>query len=121
MFAVILIVSLATLISMLKLGTGIFWGSPKGERKDEQTPSDVTVVRASAGATGTLLDVAAAVEAPPVTRWRPLLVIPGLALALLSLAIGIFPEWLLELTQSAGESLADPSAYVSAVLEGGDS
>ena len=120
-FAVILMVSLATIISMLKLGTGIFWGSPKGERKDEQTPSDVTVVRASAGATGTLLDVAAAVEAPPVTRWRPLLVIPGLALALLSLAIGIFPEWLLELTQSAGESLADPSAYVSAVLEGGDS
>lgn len=118
---VVLVVSVGTLISMLKLGTGIFWGTSRGEREDEDMPSDVTVGPAPirAGATGTAIDVAAAVEAPPVTRWRPLLVIPGLALALVSLGIGVFPEWLLELTQTAGQSLADPSAYVSAVLDGG--
>ncbi len=116
---VVLVVSVGTLISMLKLGTGVFWGASKGERDDEETPSDVTMVPVGAGATGAAIDVAAAVEAPPATRWRPLLVIPGLALALVSLAIGIFPEWLLALTQTAGESLADPSVYVTAVLGGG--
>jgi len=117
---VVLLVSLGTLVSMLRLGSGVFWGLPKGERADEETPSDVTIdpgsAAARAGATGTALDVAAEVEAPLVTRWRPLLVVPGLALALLSLGIGLFPGWLLDLTQTAGESLNDPSTYVSSVL-----
>ena len=120
---VVLLVSVGTLMSMLKLGTGVFWGLPKGAREDEDTPSDVTVVADTtagrAGATGTAIDIAAAVEAPPMTRWRPFLVFPGLALALLSLGIGIFPEWLLDLTQTAGESLNDTAGYVTAVLGGG--
>jgi multicomponent Na+:H+ antiporter subunit D len=120
---VILVVSAGTLVAMLKLGSGVFWGLPKGEQADESTPSDVTMdpegLAARAGATGTAVDVAAAVDAPPVTVWRPLLVVPGLALALVSLGIGLFPEWLLELTNTAGESLNDPATYISAVLEGG--
>ena len=119
---VILLVSLGTLMSMLRLGSGVFWGLPKGERADEETPSDVTIdpesAAARAGATGTAIDIAAEVEAPVVTRWRPLLVVPGLALALVSLGIGLFPGWLLDLTQTAGESLNDPSTYVSSVLGG---
>jgi len=119
---VVLVVSVGTLISMLSLGSGVFWGYSRGELADEATPSDVDMdaegVAARAGATGTALDVAAAVAAPPVTVWRPLLVVPGLALALVSLGIGLFPEWLLELTASAGESLNDPATYVSAVLDG---
>jgi multicomponent Na+:H+ antiporter subunit D len=117
-FIVALVVSVGTLASMLKLGTGVFWGTPKGSRSDDDTPSDVTLGAVRVGAAGTVIDIAAAVEAPPATKWRPLLVFPGLALALISLAIGIFPEWLLLLADTAGESLADPSAYVSAVLEG---
>ena len=119
--AVALVVSLGTLVSMLKLGSGIFWGAPMGmrEEEDEETPSDITIGQQTVGATGVALDVAAATEAPPVTKWRPLLVIPGLALALLSLAIGLSPEWLLALTQTAGESLADPVTYVTSVLGGG--
>jgi multicomponent Na+:H+ antiporter subunit D len=119
---VILLVSLGTLMSMLRLGSGVFWGLPKGERADVETPSDVTIdpesAAARAGATGTAIDIAAEVEAPVVTRWRPLLVVPGLALALVSLGIGLFPGWLLDLTQTAGESLNDPSTYVSSVLGG---
>jgi multicomponent Na+:H+ antiporter subunit D len=118
-FIVALVVSVGTLGSMLKLGTGVFWGTPKGSRSDEEVPSDVTVGPVRVGAAGTVIDVAAAVEAPPATRWRPLLVVPGLALALISLGIGLSPEWLLSLSQTAGESLADPRAYVSAVLGGG--
>jgi multicomponent Na+:H+ antiporter subunit D len=117
-FIVALVVSVGTLASMLKLGTGVFWGTPKGSREDDETPSDVTLGSVRVGAAGTVIDVAAAVEAPLVTKWRPLLVFPGLALALISLAIGLFPEWLLVLADTAGESLADPSAYVTAVLEG---
>lgn len=122
---VVLLASVGTLISMLSLGSGVFWGSPKGEVVDESTPSDVDLdaegVAARAGATGTAIEVAAAVEAPPVTVWRPLLVVPGLALALVSLGIGLFPEWLLELTATVGDSLNDPATYVSAVLEGDQS
>ncbi len=120
-FAAALIVSVGTLGSMLKLGSGVFWGTPKGmrEEEDEETPSDVTVGPETVGATGVAIDVATAVEAPPVTRWRPLLVIPGLALALISLGIGLYPEWLLALSDTAGQSLSEPTAYVTAVLGGG--
>ncbi len=118
-FVVALLVSVGTLGSMLKLGTGVFWGDRSTPESDEMTPSDVSVVPVTVGAAGTTIDVATAVEAPPVTKWRPLLVFPGLALALVSLGIGLFPEWLLLLAATAGESLADPTAYVTAVLGGG--
>jgi multicomponent Na+:H+ antiporter subunit D len=119
--AVALVVSLGTLVSMLKLGSGVFWGAPMGGRdeSDDETPSDVTVGPETVGATGVAIDVAAATEAPPVTKWRPLLVIPGLALALVSLGIGLYPEWLLSLTDTAGRSLDDPVVYITAVLGGG--
>jgi multicomponent Na+:H+ antiporter subunit D len=117
-FIAILVVSVGTLAYMLRLGAGVFWGTPQGSRDDNEVPSDVTVGPVRVGAAGTVIDVAAAVEAPIVTKWRPLLVFPGLALALLSLAIGLSPEWLLALADTAGQSLADPAAYVSAVLEG---
>jgi len=117
-FVAVLVVSVGTLAYMLRLGAGVFWGTPRGSREDDEVPSDVTVGPVRVGAAGTVIDVAAAVEAPIVTKWRPLLVFPGLALALLSLAIGLSPEWLLALADTAGQSLADPAAYVSAVLEG---
>jgi multicomponent Na+:H+ antiporter subunit D len=120
-FIMVLVVSVGTMIYMLKLGAGIFWGAPAGSPTDTKTPSDVSLVPVRVGAAGTVIDVAASVEAPPVTKWRPLLVFPGLALALISLAIGIAPEWLLVLADTAGESLADPAAYISAVLQGGSS
>ena len=45
---------------------------------------------------------------------------PGLVLrmllALLSLVVGVAPGWLVDLSQTAGDGLADPSAYVEAVL-----
>lgn len=111
-FIVALVVSVGTLGSMLKLGTGVFWGKRATVADGDDAPSDVTSHPVAVGTLG----VATAVEAPPVTRWRPLLVVPGLALALVSLAIGLSPEWLLALADSAGQSLADPSSYVSSVL-----
>jgi multicomponent Na+:H+ antiporter subunit D len=109
-FIIALVVSVGTLGSMLKLGTGVFWGKRVEVESEDGAPSDVTATMAGS------LALATAVEAPPVTKWRPLLVFPGLALALVSLAIGLSPEWLLALADSAGQSLADPSNYVSSVL-----
>lgn len=87
-FAVALLVSIGTLMSMLKLGTGVFWGQ-RPERKLET-----------------------ASERP----WRASIVLPGLVLALVSLGIGLYPEPLLDLATAAGNSLSDPSAYVEGVL-----
>ena len=117
-FVVALVVSVGTLASMLKLGAGVFWETPKAASKEDGIPSDVTVGPVRVGAAGTTIDIAAAVEVPPATKWRPLLVFPGLALALISLGIGIFPEWLLMLSDTAGQSLTNPTAYITAVLEG---
>jgi multicomponent Na+:H+ antiporter subunit D len=87
-FAVALLVSIGTLMSMLKLGTGVFWG----ERPDH------------------------ALETASERPWRASIVLPGMVLALVSLGIGLNPEPLLDLATSAGNSLTDPSAYVEGVL-----
>jgi multicomponent Na+:H+ antiporter subunit D len=94
-FGVALLVSIGTLMSMLKLGTGVFWGQPHEELPDQSTGA--IAVRAR-------------------TRWGVGLVLPGLALAGVSLAIGVFPETLIALAETAGASLSDPAAYVEGVL-----
>ncbi|MDP2287865.1 MAG: monovalent cation/H+ antiporter subunit D family protein [Actinomycetota bacterium] len=91
-FWLALLVSVGTLVSMLKVGSGVFWGKAPG-------------VGASAGS-------APRGQGP----WQPGLVLPGLVLAGVSLAIGIFPGPLLELAATAGAGLSDPSTYVEAVL-----
>jgi multicomponent Na+:H+ antiporter subunit D len=101
-FAVVLLVSIGTLMSMLKVGGGVFWG----EAPASAEPSPVEPSRAE--------------PSPAVSRWRrgwPVaLVAPGLALALASLVIGVWPEPLLAVSQAAGSVLADPATYAEAVL-----
>jgi multicomponent Na+:H+ antiporter subunit D len=94
----LLVVSVGTLASMLKLGVGVFWGD---------TPEK--------GGGGDSADSRS--EGAPRTRGRAVaLAAPGLVLAMLSLVIGLSPEWLLSLAGTAADSLADPTAYVEAVL-----
>lgn len=102
-FAVALLVSIGTLMSMLKLGTGVFWGTPRGSDPDPDADADDT-------------DDPHETTDPHGRRWSLGLVVPGLALAVLSLVVGIAPEPLLALADSAGAALADPTAYVEAVL-----
>jgi multicomponent Na+:H+ antiporter subunit D len=94
---VALVVSVGTLMSMLKLGNGVFWG----ERPDP-LPGEREAARTD--------------EVPQRLRWSVALVAPGMLLALLSLVVGVAPGWLVDLSQTAGDGLADPSAYVQAVL-----
>lgn len=55
--------------------------------------------------------------APAPIGWT--MTVPLLLLTALVVAFGILPEQLLSLTQSAAESLADPSAYIHSVFPGG--
>ncbi|MBC7292155.1 MAG: monovalent cation/H+ antiporter subunit D family protein [Actinotalea sp.] len=109
-------VSLFTLLSMLKIWNGAFWG---------QDPAPVRQVALVSGQTESLPDVTdptgEAIPAPGVERaphplrvpWR--LVLPGAVLTLLSLSIGLGADVLLSLAQTAAEGLVDPTRYVEAV------
>jgi multicomponent Na+:H+ antiporter subunit D len=118
-FTVALLVSVGTLMSMLKLGAGVFWGEapPPGS---QPIPAAGRAGEAAAvhGPTAThgRAAVATLTPASDAGRWPAGLVLPGLLLALLSLAVGLFPEPLLTLAEQAGATLDDPSGYVQAVL-----
>lgn len=90
-FAIALLVSVGTLMSMLKLGNGVFWG-------DRPDPSPDEVGRD-----------------PHPRHWQAALVAPGLVLAMASLAVGVAPQWLIGLAETAAAGLASPEAYVEAV------
>ncbi len=129
-FATALLVSVGTMISMLKLGTGVFWGTrPEPRPQSLEVVVPVEVAPASRAGAGTLADAERDRRPdhdarPVILRWDrergwPVgLVAPGLVLALLSLAVGLSPQPLLALAQTAGQMLADPTAYVQGVLGG---
>jgi multicomponent Na+:H+ antiporter subunit D len=96
---VALVVSVGTLMSMLKLGVGVFWGNPP--------PSTQATTDA---------DDAPKPDGRRAAPWSAALVLPGGVLALASLAVGLAPDWLLALSDVAGAALADPGAYSEAVL-----
>ncbi|WP_308015579.1 proton-conducting transporter membrane subunit [Pseudonocardia sp. ICBG1293] len=85
-------VSVVTLLSMLKIWNGAFWGG------DAPEPDP------GAGA-GTVVALRVPVRA----------VVPALALGSLSLLLGLWAEPLLALSTVAGQGLADTAAYVGAV------
>jgi multicomponent Na+:H+ antiporter subunit D len=91
--AVAVAVSFYTLMSMVKIWNAGFWG--------EQA---VAVAGGSSdhvpdrGGTGTVIAG------------------PAVALAIVSVVLGVGAEWLYDLCRTAGELLADKSVYVDAVL-----
>lgn len=91
---VALVVSLITLMSMLKIWDAVF--SP---RRRIETPQPAARIRAA--------------------RRLPIpvsMVVPGAALALVTLSLGLGGELLYGLSMTAAEGLLDTSAYVEAVL-----
>jgi multicomponent Na+:H+ antiporter subunit D len=106
--AVAVVVSLFTLLSMAKIWLGAFWGeTPVLTRR-------TAVVAGGAGDEPPPLP--AARSAPLPLRTRVGLVGPALTLALVSLAAGFGAEWLYQLSETAGELIADKSTYIDAVL-----
>jgi multicomponent Na+:H+ antiporter subunit D len=88
---VLLVVSLLTLFSMMKIWSAVFWSPVEGD---------------------------APAEAHPVGRLGgpPLMVVPTIALAVLSVAIAVAAGPLYDLSQRAAVDLLDTSAYTQAVL-----
>lgn len=85
------LVSLLTLVTMVKMWNGMFWLSGNGsEEKNEP-------VRAT-------------------TRIAPTLAAPGLILALVSIVLGVGAQPLLSLSRRAAAGLVDTGPYVSAVM-----
>ncbi|OLT46218.1 cation:proton antiporter [Saccharomonospora sp. CUA-673] len=93
---IMLVVSIITLLSMLKIWSGVFWGK---NSESEDAP-------AGGGAVLT--------EAPPRVEAR--LAAPAVVLAAITLSLGIGAELLLSLSETAAAGLLDPSAYLEAVI-----
>lgn len=90
-----ILVSLVTLLSMLKIWAGVFWGT---------TPQD----------TGPAPEPGAVRSETP-RRIGLALASPALVLAGVTVGLGIGAEMVLSLSQTAAQGLLDPSAYVEAV------
>jgi multicomponent Na+:H+ antiporter subunit D len=87
---VAVVVGLLTLLSMIKIWNGAFWGH-NGDATWDDIPDQ------------------------PVTRVRTALVAPALVLAAFSVILGLGGQALLEATETAANGLLDTSAYVTAV------
>jgi multicomponent Na+:H+ antiporter subunit D len=105
---VVIVVSLITLLSMLKIWAGTFWGTPK-PRKDVDDDGDDSTV-ASSGAKSSV-----AVATWPRSRIGIGLIAPALLLAAVTLGLGLGAQGLLFLTDIAATQLIDTSGYVQAV------
>ncbi|WP_037144013.1 monovalent cation/H+ antiporter subunit D family protein [Rhodococcoides fascians] len=96
---VVIVVSLITLLSMLKIWSGTFWGAG---------PSDTATDDGSGGGEGTVIT-------RPTARIGIGLLAPSLVLAAATLALGLGAQGLLMLTDIAANQLIDTSSYVEAV------
>lgn len=132
--AVMVVVSLITLLSMLKIWSGVFWSLPwaaSPEQKEHavtplpDAPSHASPVGAAGGETAiavaepeTLAQKEAAAEAAAkaLPKVRLSLILPSVALALVTLTIGVAAEPLLAWSETAAQGLLDTTPYVEAVL-----
>jgi len=95
----IVIVSIITLMSMLKIWSSVFWDREQTYVVSEKLNSSDTL---------TMVDT--------TTKIKTALIVPGLFLALVSLVIGLAPNALLDLSQRAASSLVNIEPWVKAVL-----
>lgn len=114
--AVMVVVSLITLLSMLKIWGGMFWGSPKTPVPDPSKDQDPDGEGATLGGGVALYTRADAdPEAPTRRRISGWLAAPAVILAVFTLALGIGGEFLLGWAETAAHNLMDTSTYVDAV------
>lgn len=92
---VMILVSLITFLSMLKIWSGVFWGSGDGEETDKPVDTDTYSPRSIRGIA---------------------LVAPAVTLAVVTISIGVGAEFVFNLAEIAAEDLLNPGRYVQAVL-----
>jgi multicomponent Na+:H+ antiporter subunit D len=107
-------VSLLTLLSMIKIWNGAFWGQPPAEPRALEPIPGMAVPAGGAGAGTPTPPPAPATLALSPGRAAGLAA-PALLLAVLTVVGGLGAEWLLQVSRAAAEGLVDPSAYLEAV------
>lgn len=108
---VMVVVSLITLISMLKIWSGMFWG-------DLETPAPDPAQGQDPDGEGATLGGGVALSTRvrgPARRVGPALAAPAIILAAVSLVLGVGGEFLLGWAETAAQGLLDTSSYVTAV------
>lgn len=110
-----IVVGLLTLLSMLKIWNGAFWGPDRetmrdGRRSIPVPVSDVTDPTAGRLRRGVARTAGSAGETIP---WRQ--VLPAVALVLCTIGLGLGAEVLVDLSSTAAEGLVDTSDYIEAV------
>ena len=143
---VMLLVSLVTLLSMLKIWNGVFWGDSKGTGKDSDSADDAAPATSAADTPaepspehaqpapettgglqpsgGVATQQASAVSTAPVVstavverpRIGAALAGPAVVTAAITLGLGLGAELLLALSATAAQGLLDTTAYVQAVM-----
>jgi multicomponent Na+:H+ antiporter subunit D len=111
--ALIVVVSLFTLLSMVKIWNGVFWGELTApvEREGTVIPSGVVVPSGGAGT-----DAPPAVARPSRGRLVALIA-PSVVLGFAVVLLGLVAPWLVDLVEPAAGSLLDPSGYLEAVRD----
>jgi multicomponent Na+:H+ antiporter subunit D len=109
----IVLVSLFTLLSMVKIWNGVFWGEVTDRVAREPTvlPSGIVVPSGGAGD-----------DLPPpahrVPRGRAVaLVAPSVVLGVAVVLLGLAAPWFVDLVEPAAEALLDPTTYLEAVRD----
>jgi len=110
LLAVAVTVSLFTLLSMMKIWTGAFWGEPVPE--DPRAEAAAGPARRATPAGGERAGAAAPAR---TARMRPALVAPAACLAALTVALGLGAQPLLALSGGAADQLGRPAGYARAV------
>jgi multicomponent Na+:H+ antiporter subunit D len=111
--ATAVVVSFFTLLSMVKIWNGVFWGEPTDAVMHERTEGPLG------------LAVPAAMQRPHdvttqprvATRRAAELIAPSLLVGVATVLLGIGAAWLIGLAEPAAEALLAPDAYLEAVRD----
>ncbi|GAA1811637.1 monovalent cation/H+ antiporter subunit D family protein [Nesterenkonia flava] len=111
------VVSLFTLLSMLKIWNGAFWGSdPEPSKQRVLTSSSSTAPDATDPSAGRLRRKFIRAAPTSLHRVPRRLIMPGAVLVICTVGIGLGAQALMDLAITAAEGLTDTTTYTEAVL-----
>jgi multicomponent Na+:H+ antiporter subunit D len=109
--ATAVVVSFFTLLSMIKIWNGVFWGEPTDAVSHERTQGPLGLEVPAATPRPTSLSTLPLVERRRATE----LIAPSVIMGLGALVLGVTAQWLIALVEPAAAALLDPVAYLEAV------
>ncbi|MBS3941615.1 MAG: monovalent cation/H+ antiporter subunit D family protein, partial [Actinobacteria bacterium] len=109
---VAVLVSLFTLLSMVKIWNGVFWGELTDRARREPAAAGLGLRPVPAGGAG---DEQPPIPRAPSNRRVKGMIAPAMLVAGAVFVLGIGAQPLIELVEPAAEALLDPAAYLEAV------